>query len=170
MGKLTAKQVEAATREKDGAKLFDGKGLFIELHKNGSKYWRYKFNYLKKEKLMSLGVYPEITLAEAREKHRAAHKLVSEGENPIDLKRQAIAHKEHEQSNTFELMARDWLEYKKPEWSETNYTTTKRRLENDVFPIIGSTPIKSVTHNMLIDLSKSIQERGANELAKRLFK
>ncbi|MGH1456039.1 MAG: tyrosine-type recombinase/integrase [Alphaproteobacteria bacterium] len=167
--KLNAKQIENANREKDGAKLFDGKGLFLELHKNGSKYWRYKFRYLNKEKLMSLGVYPEITLAEAREKHRVAHKIVSEGENPIELKREAVAHKKHEQSNTFEIIARDWLEYKKTEWSEVNYSTVKRRLEQDVFPVIGYVPIKSVTHQMLIDLSKTVQERGANELAKRII-
>lgn len=167
--KLTAKKIDTATREKDGAKLFDGKGLFLELHKNGSKYWRYKYRHLGKEKLMSLGVYPEITLAEAREKHRVAHKLVAEGEDPVQLKREATAHKKYEQGNTFEKIARDWLEYKKTEWSETNYATTKRRLQKDVFPVIGYVPIKSVTHQMLIDLSKTIQERGANELAKRVI-
>jgi len=170
--KLTAKQIETAkhsTEKGHKNKLFDGKGLYLELHKNGSKYWRYKYRYLNKEKLMSLGIYPEISLAEAREKHRVAHKLVSEGENPIDLKREAIATKKQEQSNTFKTIAKEWLEYKKPEWSETNYNTVKRRLEQDVFPIIGYVPIKSLTHQMLIELSKNVQKRGANELAKRII-
>lgn len=165
--KLTAKQVESASLEKDGSKLSDGKGLFLALHKNGSKYWRYKYRYLGKEKLMSLGVYPEITLAEAREKHRTAHKLVSAGENPIQLKREAIAHKQHEQGNTFEIIANDWLEHKKIEWSVANYDQTRKRLEKDFYPVIGYVPIKSITHQMIIDLAKALQERGANELAKR---
>lgn len=76
MSKLTAKKCDTANRDKDGAKLFDGKGLYLELHKNGSKYWRYKYRIGGREKLLSLGVYPEVTLNEAREKHREAHKLV----------------------------------------------------------------------------------------------
>ena len=169
MGKLTAKQLDAATREKDGAKIFDGKGLYIELHKNGSKYWRYKYRspITKKEKLYSLGVYPEITLAEAREKHRQLHKLVALGEDPMEVKKALMEQKRSDHANTFEVVAREWLEYKKTEWSNTNYEQTKKRLENDVFPFMGMMPIKSVTHQTLIDLAKKIQERGANEWAKR---
>jgi hypothetical protein len=77
--KLTAKKCETAKRDTDGAKLSDGGGLYLELHKNGSKYWRYKYRILGKEKVLALGVYPEVTLAEAREEHKKAHKLVSQG-------------------------------------------------------------------------------------------
>ena len=169
MSKLTVKQIDAANREKDGAKLFDGKGLFLSLNKSGGKYWQYKYRHLGKEKLMSLGVYPEISLAEAREKHRIAHKLVSEGHDPMQLQKDAVDEKKQDQANTFEKIAREWLEYKKTEWSETNYKTVKQRLEKDVFPVIGIIPIKSLTHGSLIDLAKTIQERGANELAKRVI-
>lgn len=165
--KLNAKLVESASRDTHGSKLFDGKGLFLELHKNGGKYWRYKFRYLGKEKLMSLGVYPETSLAEAREKHRQAHKDVANGLNPVSLKRDDIRQKKQEAKNTFEAIGKDWLEYKKTEWSEANYIQTKKRLEKDIFSVIGKTPIKEITHQDLIDLSKSIQARGANELAKR---
>lgn len=167
--KLTAKQIDAATRDKDGGKLFDGKGLYIELHKNGGKYWRYKYRspLTKKEKLYSLGVYPEITLAEAREKHRQLHKLVSLGEDPMEVKRAVMSQRRSDHANTLEVVAREWMEYKKTEWSDVNYDQTRKRLERDVFPVIGMVPIKSITHHMLIDLAKKIQERGANEWAKR---
>ncbi len=167
--KLTAKKVEAASRDKNGGKLFDGKGLFLELHKNGSKYWRYKYRspITKKEKLYSLGVYPEISLAEAREMHQKAHKLVSLGEDPMEVKKASLEEKRIEKATTFEVVAKEWLEYKKMEWSDVNYEQTRNRLEKDFYPVIGYVPIKSINHQMLIDLAKKLQERGANELAKR---
>lgn len=167
--KLTAKKIEAATRDKDGAKLFDGKGLFIELHKNGSKYWRYKYRspITYKEKLYSLGVYPEITLADAREKHRQLHKLVSLGEDPMEVKKALVDQKRSDQANTFEIIAREWLEYKKIDLKPNTYTQILNRLEKDFFPAMGYLPIKAITHQTLLDFSKKLQERGANELAKR---
>ncbi|MEM7618389.1 MAG: integrase arm-type DNA-binding domain-containing protein [Pseudomonadota bacterium] len=167
--KLTAKKIDNASREKDGAKLFDGKGLFLELHKNGSKYWRYKYRspITKKEKLYSLGVYPEITLADARDKHRQLHKLVSLGEDPMEVKKALVEQKRSDHANTFELIAREWLEYKKTELKEQTYIQNLKRLEKDFFPVMGLLPIKSITHQTLIDLAKGLQERGANELAKR---
>jgi integrase len=167
--KLTAKKCEAANREKDGAKLFDGKGLFLELNKNGSKYWRYKYRIGGIERLMALGVYPEISLQEAREKHKEAHKLVKEGIDPNQQKRQEKIEIQREQLNTFEMVARDWHKRKTSEWSKTNADTVIQRLEKDVFPVIGKYPIKSIDHKMLLDLAYAVQERGANELAKRII-
>lgn len=167
--KLTAKKCDAATREKDGAKIFDGKGLFLELHKNGSKYWRYKYRISGKEKLLSLGVYPEISLQEAREMHREAHKLVSKGIDPQAVKEEEKRIREQEAANTYEAIAREWYEMKKQEWSDVNATTVLRRLEKDIFPEIGKIPIKLITHKMLLDLAQSIKERGAHELAKRVI-
>lgn len=169
MTKLTAKKCESATREKDGSKLFDGKGLFLELHKNGSKYWRYKYRIGGREKLLSLGVYPEVLLAEARDKHREAHKLVSEGIDPAQAKEEDKRQKELDATNTFEVVAREWHNMKKSDWSETNANTVISRLEKDVFPVIGKTPIKNITHKMLLDLALTLKERGAHELAKRII-
>lgn len=167
--KLTAKKCDAVTREKDGAKIFDGKGLFLELHRNGSKYWRYKYRISGKEKLLSLGVYPEISLQEAREIHREAHKLVSKGIDPQAVKEEEKRIREQEAANTYEAIAREWYEMKRQEWSDVNATTVLRRLEKDVFPEIGKIPIKLITHKMLLDLAQSIKERGAQELAKRII-
>lgn len=171
MGKLFEKTCKAATRDKDGGKLFDGRGLFLELHKNGGKYWRYKYRSpaTKKEKLLSLGVYPEIGLAEARELHSIAHKQVAQGIDPMDYKRELEQQRVQEARNTFRVMALEWYEHKRPEWSDANTKTIKSRLERDIFPIIGNTPIKDITHPMLLDMANDIRKRGANELAKRVI-
>lgn len=169
MSKLTAKRCDSANRDKDGAKLFDGRGLYLELHKNGSKYWRYKYRIGGKEKLLSLGVYPEVALAEARDKHRDAHKQVSEGIDPQATKQEAKLQKEQEAANTFEVIAREWHAHKKSEWSETNTKIVIDRLEKDIFPVIGDVPIKNITHKILLDLANTVKERGAHELAKRII-
>ncbi|MEM6811797.1 MAG: integrase arm-type DNA-binding domain-containing protein [Pseudomonadota bacterium] len=169
--KLTAKKCDAAAYGKDPTKLFDGRGLYLFLHKNGSKYWRYKYKspIKGKEDTLSLGVYPETSLAEAREKHQAAHKLVTEGTDPKENKKEEQAKKIVEANNTFEVIAREWHNHKLSEWSEVNAEQTIKRLEKDVFPIIGKKPIKTITHKDLLDLAQSVKQRGANELAKRII-
>lgn len=165
--KLNNKKCETASREKDGAKLFDGGGLFLELHKNGSKYWRYKYRALGKEKVLALGVYPEISLAEAREKHREAHKLVAQGLDPSlekqNTKRERILNAE----NTFEVIAREWYDHSKDVWSENHARTILRRLELDVFPMIGRKPIRDITPLMLLEVIRAIEQRSAFEMARR---
>ncbi len=167
--KLTVKKCAAAKREKDGAKIWDGGGLYLELHSNGRKYWRYKYRILGVEKLLALGVYPETSLAEAREKHAKARKLVQQNIDPNQSKRDAKRVAEQEAENTFEVIAREWHEMKRPDWSEINARTVLDRLERDVFPIIGKRPIKTITHKQLLDLANAVKERGANELAKRII-
>lgn len=170
--KLDALKCKNATREKDGGKLTDGRGLYLELHKNGSKYWRYKYRcpHTKKEKLLALGVYPEVSLSEARAKHAQAHKLVSDGVDPQEHKKEQARVRAQEARNTFRILALEWFEQKKPEWSQKNIDTVASRLEKDVFPVIGDIPIKQITHQTLLDLANSIKERGANELAKRVVR
>lgn len=106
--KLNAKKCDAATYGKDPSKLSDGKGLYLFLHKGGGKYWRYKYTSPTKgkEDTLSLGVYPEVSLAEAREKHKAAHKLVSDGIDPKDNQKEEMAKRRAEAGNTFEVIAR----------------------------------------------------------------
>lgn len=158
----------AKPKEKD-YKLTDGNGLYLHVMPNGAKYWRYKYRFLKKQKVLALGVYPETSLLEAREKHRDAHKLVTQGIDPSakkqDIKKQQASHFE----NTFEAVARDWYDHKKADWSDINAETVLKRLEKDVFPVIGKVPIKTITHKTLLDLASSVKERGAHELAKRII-
>ncbi len=149
-------------------KLFDGNGLYLEIKPSGKKFWRYKFRYLDKEKNLTLGKYPETTLAEAREKHRVAHKQVDNGENPLEIKQQNIREKRINHANTFESIAKEWLEHKMSESSERYCQTILTRLEINLFPTIGKLPIKSVTPAILLDALKQIESRGVYETTKRL--
>jgi integrase len=164
---LTDRQCrEAKPREKD-YKLTDGHGLYLHIMPNGSKYWRYKYRYLKKQRVMALGIYPEVSLAEAREKHRAAHKMVSENKDPSaekqEEKRQLILNAD----NTFEAIAREWYEHKRGMWSDNHANTVMRRLEQDLFPVIGRKPIRDITSQMMLDVIRRIEERSAFEIARR---
>jgi integrase len=148
-------------------KLFDARGLHLLVATNGSKFWRYKYRYLGKEKTLSLGAYPEVSLKEARERHFAAHKLVSDGRDPSlekqEVRRRQIANAQ----NTFEGVAYEWLEHNKELWSENHAKTIQRRLERDVLPLIGHKPIRDISPRQLLDVIKLIEKRSAYEMARR---
>jgi len=150
-------------------KLADGGGLYLEVTPKGSKLWRLKYRFLKKQKKLSIGVYPIITLAEARNHREEAKKLLANNLDPASVKQEMKQGREQEAANTFEVIAREWYAQKLPEWSKTNADTVLKRLEKDVFPVIGKYPIKILTHKMLLDLANAVKERGANELAKRII-
>lgn len=165
--KLNAKKCEMATREKDGGKLSDGGGLFLELHKNGRKYWRYKYRIDGKERLHAIGVYPETSLGEAREKHKIAHKLVAGGIDPQEMKKEKKRDKVLNAANSFEAVAREWHERHQQRVSEKHAATIINRLEADVFPMIGKRPIRDLTPPEILEVLRKIEKRGAHELAHR---
>lgn len=163
---LTKLQCENAKSDGKDRKLSDGKGLYLQVTANGAKYWRYKYRYLNKQKLLALGVYPEVSLAEAREKHRLAHKQVADGIDPSAFKQAEKKSKLSRANNTFESIGREWYEHKKGIWSENHADTVIRRLEQDVFPIIGKIPITEVSSAMLLnDVIRAIEKRAAHEMA-----
>ena len=149
-------------------KISDGGGLYLEVTPKGSKLWRLKYRFAQKQKKLSIGIYPTITLAEARNHREEAKRLLSGGLDPSAVKKATKEEMVLEQSNTFEVIAREWHDLKKAEWSEVNAETTLKRLEKDVFPILGKYPIKMITHKMILDLANNVKQRGANELAKRI--
>ncbi|MCI5060512.1 MAG: tyrosine-type recombinase/integrase [Alphaproteobacteria bacterium] len=150
-------------------KLADGLGLYLEITPKGGKYWRMKYRHLGKEKRLAFGVYPEVSLKEAREKRDKARKLIAESKDPSYVKRRHKEQLKEEAGNTFEKIAREWHKHNKPEWKPEHAETILKRLERDVFPAIGEVPIKELTPKMLLDMAKGIQTRGANELAKRVI-
>lgn len=150
-------------------KMPDGGGLYMEVTPQGSKLWRLKYRFLGKQKKLSIGIYPTITLAEAREQRDEAKRLLSQGLDPSAVKKEVKQEALNEAANTFETIAREWHKLRTPEWSQVNAETTIKRLEKDVFPIIGKYPIKTITHKMLLDMAQKVKERGAHELAKRLI-
>ena len=170
MSKLTEITCKTAKPKEKAYKLFDGGGLYLEITPTGSKLWRLKYRSIdSKEKRASFGPYPLISLKEAREKRDESKKLILEGKDPVQEKHKKREKAIEEENNTFEKIAREWHKLHEPEWTPDHAKTIINRLEKDVFPIIGKMPIKKLTHKNLLDLAKSIQQRGANELAKRVI-
>ncbi|HHZ71529.1 MAG TPA: DUF4102 domain-containing protein, partial [Gammaproteobacteria bacterium] len=121
-------------------RLFDSQGLYIEVAPSGGKWWRLKYRILGKEKRLSLGVYPEVSLKDAREKRDQARRSLSEGADPIEARKlQSIA-----DGTSFEAVAREWFIKFAPGWSESHANRILRRLENDVFPWLGSRSIDQI--------------------------
>ena len=167
--KLSDQACKSAKPKDKTYKMADGGGLYLEVTTKGSKLWRLKYRFLKKQKKLSIGVYPIITLAEARNQRDEAKRLLANNLDPAAVKQELKLEMHSEAANTFEVIAREWFKMKMVEWSKANTIQTLNRLEKDVFPIIGKYPIKMITHKMLLDLAHSIKERGANELAKRVI-
>ncbi len=167
--KLTDQACKNAKAKEKTYKLSDGGGLYLEVTSKGSRLWRLKYRYLNIEKKLSIGPYPLVTLAEAREYREQAKKMLLKGLDPSSVKQNNKLDRQGELANTFEVLAREWHKHKSAEWSETNTNIVMERLEKDVFPVIGKYPIKSLTHKMILDLANSIKERGAKELAKRVI-
>lgn len=166
LNEIICKNAKPAEKAK---KMADGMGLYLEVTPKGGKYWRMKYRHLGKEKRLAFGVYPEVSLKEAREKRDQARKLIAENKDPGYEKRKQKEIDTAEAGNTFEKISREWHEHNKPDWKPEHAETLLKRLENDVFPAIGEIPIKELTPKMLLDMAKGIQKRGANELAKRVI-
>ena len=152
-------------------KLSDGGGMYLEVMPNNSKYWRLKYrvkvNGKLKEKRLALGVYPEISLKQARARRDEARRLLNEGRAPSLEKPRHKALLEKGRENTFEAIARDWYENRKDRWRPRYASEIITRLENDIFPQLGDYPISEIEPPLLLRVIRSIENRGAHELAKR---
>ena len=148
-------------------KLSDSGGLFMLIHPNGSKYWRYKYRFLGKEKTLSIGVYPHLSLADAREKRDLAKKSLAKGIDPGELKQTQKYEAKKEAANTFEVVAREWHEKNKVKWVPKNAARNLSMLERHVFPFIGRISISKVRPAELLSAIKKIEDRGNAETAHR---
>lgn len=155
-------------KPKDKAyKLADEKGLFLHVTTKNQKYWRLKYRYAGKEKLLAFGVYPEITLSEAREKRDDARKLLSNNIDPSENKKAIKTSIHNKAANNFEVITREWFAKQTQNWSATHTDRTLRRFEKDIFPWLGHRPITEITAPELLTLLRRIEERGAVETAHR---
>ncbi|WHZ19019.1 MAG: Integrase [Rhodanobacteraceae bacterium] len=146
-------------------KLADERGLFLLVRPNGSRWWRFKYRRpgTHKENLLSLGVYPDVSLRKARERRDDARKLLADGIDPGDKRKaETLAGAE-----TFEAVAREWFAKFSGQWVEDHGNRIIRRLERDVFPWIGRKPVASVTAPDILAVLRRIDERGARETAHR---
>ncbi|AST27441.1 phage integrase central domain-containing protein [Ralstonia pseudosolanacearum] len=150
-------------------KLFDGGGLFLHVTPAGQRYWRLKYRFAGKEKLLAIGVYPEIGLKEARDRREEAKRLLGEGVDPsVERKVRKVATVERA-ANSFEAVAREWHAKYAPGWSESNAKKVLARLENDVFPWLGGRPIAEVKAPELLGVARRVESRGALDTAHRVL-
>ena len=164
---LTDIKCKKAKPSEKPQKLFDSHGLYLEIMPNGSKYWRQKYRYLGKEKRLAIGVYPIITLAEAREKRDEARKLLASGQDPSATKQLNRRNAILETQNTFEKLGREWFEKNHARWTPKHAEAILYRLEKDVFKDIGHVPVREITPSRLLETIRKIEARGAHELARR---
>ena len=163
---LTVTQARNAKLREKSYRLFDGGGLYLEVAPSGGKWWRLKYRVGGKEKRISLGVFPEVSLAQARERREDARKLIAEGVCPSFVRQQAKA-LEVQDEETFELVAREWFAKFSENWSESHATRIIRRLEKDVFPFLGQRPVREVEPPELLATIRRIESRGVLETAHR---
>jgi len=149
-------------------KLSDEKGLYLNVMPNGGKYWRLKYRFGGKEKVLALGVHPETGLKEAREKRDEARKLIGNGVDPNDVKRAQKAAQGQATENSFQTVAMEWFAKMMATKSENHRSRTIRSMEKDLFPIIGSRPINSISPPDLLMALRKIESRGAIESAHRI--
>ncbi|OKP05379.1 tyrosine-type recombinase/integrase [Xenorhabdus eapokensis] len=166
--KLTARQVETVKPQDKDFKLSDGGGLYLLVKATGSKYWRLKYRIAGKEKLLAIGTFPLITLAEARRKRDEAKKLIADGIDPNQDKKQKKLAAQGEISNTFESIAREWYEGRKDRWSVGYREDMMDAFEKDVFPYIGHRPIAEIKPLELLDLLSIMEKRGVTDKLKKV--
>lgn len=146
----------------------DGGGLFLLVQPNGCKWWRYKYRFAGKEKLLALGAYPEVSLADARERHDQARKVLAAGRDPGEAKKAAKRQAIIRHENNFEAIAREWHGKRSHTWTEKYALSSLRRLQADVFSKIGERPIAEITTAEMLDVLRLIERRGAHDLAHRV--
>lgn len=164
---LTDTAIKKAKPEAKARKLFDERGLFLLVTPTGGKWWRFKYRFDGKEKLLSLGTYPDVSLKDARDRRDAARKQVAAGIDPGEHRKASKSAKVERAANSFEVVAREWFAKYSANWSANHADRTIRRLERDIFPWIGGLPIADITAPKLLDAIRRIEKRGALETAHR---
>lgn len=156
-----------AEPSKSPRKMADGQGLYLWVMPNGAKYWRFTYRYNGKQKTQALGVYPEISLKDAREKRTEARKMLADNRDPsLERKKERVLATNNNE-NTFEAVARAWHENRLARWSGQYAKEVMKRLEADVFPEIGAYPIAEISPALILNMIRKIEKRGACEIAHR---
>lgn len=165
---LNARQIETAKPQDKEYKLTDGAGLYLLIKPNGAKYWRLKYRVAGKEKKLSIGVYPDISLAEARLKREEARKIVASGGDPSEQKQVERQAKKINIDNTFKAIALEWHEYKRPNWSKGYAEDLMEAFENDIFPDIGKRPIAEIKPLEMLTSLRKLEKRGVLDKLRKI--
>ncbi|ESX09916.1 integrase [Mesorhizobium sp. LSJC265A00] len=150
-------------------KISDGGGLFLLVQPSGSKLWRLAYRFLGKQKTLAFGAYPAVSLRDARSHRDSAKELLAIGKDPSEHKKTEKRRIRVEADNTFEVVANEWFAARQIGWTPGYSERIRRRLEADIFPVIGSRAINQVEPPELLDAIRAVEKRGAVVLAKRLL-
>ncbi len=158
---LSELQIRRAKAGSKPRKLFDGGGLYVLVHPNGSRYWRLKYRFAGKERLLALGVYPQVGLAEARASAAEAKRLASQGMDPVHHKRALRVSTAADAANTFRALAEEWIETKSATWSPSYIETVRSALRANLYRQIGDMPVRNITVPIMREALLNIERRGA---------
>jgi integrase len=149
-------------------KLTDGDGMHLLVQSNGSRLWRLSYRFDGKQKTLALGIYPAVGLGLARERRIAARKLLADRIDPSIARKAERRGVGHTGQATFESVAREWHTNERARWVPAHSARIMSRLENDVFPALGSRPVQQVEAPELLEMLRAVEARGALDIAKRL--
>lgn len=164
---LTDTKIRNAKPGKKPQRLFDERGLYLEVSPAGGKWWRLKYRYEGREKRVSLGVYPDVSLRDARDRRDASRKLLADGIDPSENRKATKSASADRASNSFEVVTREWFVKFSSEWAPSHRDRIVRLFERDIFPWIGGRPISEVTAPELLTALRRIEARGALDTAHR---
>lgn len=165
---LTDTLIRKAKAPSKPTKLMDERGLFLMLTPSGGRWWRFRYGFAGKEKLLSLGTYPDVSLKAAREARDDARKMLAKGFDPSAARQEEKRAKVEAGANTFATVAREWLENVEPKWAAIYHSDTQKRFEAYVFPDIGRRPIAELTAPDLLAVLRKIEARGTVETAHKV--
>ena len=164
-GKLAAVSVKQSKPKEKPYKLSDGGGLYLLINPNGSKYWRWKYRLNGKEKVLALGVYPNVSVSEAREQVLKARKLLAQEIDPNVNRKQEKSKRVH---RTFEPIAKEWHNKESGRWSKFHSERVWQTIKADALPHLGDMPITDIKARDVLYVVKQIEERGALDIASRV--
>ncbi|WP_303720830.1 integrase arm-type DNA-binding domain-containing protein [Malonomonas rubra] len=166
---LSDTQVKNSKPKEKNYKLADGGGMYLLVTASGGKLWRLDYRFKDKRKTLAMGSYPEITLGEARQRRHEARQLLANNVDPGELKKTIKVEEMDERNNTFEKLARDWLDRQTTELAATTQKMIRSRLDKDIYPTIGDTPLTELSAQLILEkVLRPIEARGAIESAHRV--
>jgi integrase len=166
---LTAKTIENAKARATPARLWDSGGLYVEVAPSGGKWWRWNYRFEGKEKRVSFGTFPDVSIRAARDKRDDARKLLKSGTDP-SIHRQAEKHKKQQAAtNSFEALAREWYDKQATLWTPNHGADVLRRLEGNLFPQLGALPVSEIDAPALLAAVRTVESRGEHDLAHRMI-
>lgn len=164
---LTDTEIKKSKPQSKPYKLSDGAGLYIWVTPSGGRRWRASYRHGGKEKTMTFGGYPEVSLASARDRHREAKKLLADGLDPMAERKSVKIAQEAANVNSFANVAALWIEHWKEGKTARHVDSVRRRMAADILPTLGARPLKAIEAPEIVAMAKAVEERGANDLAKR---